>query len=38
VGGQLVRIREHAEGIALYHDEADELRHLTARFSDVVQN
>ena len=34
----LVRIREHAEGIALYRGEADELRHLTARFSDVVHN
>jgi putative ATP-binding cassette transporter len=34
----LVRVREHAEGIALYRGEADELRRLTARFSDVVHN
>jgi ABC-type uncharacterized transport system fused permease/ATPase subunit len=34
----LVRIREHAEGIALYRGEADELRHLTSRFGDVVRN
>jgi len=34
----LVRVREHAEGIALYHGEPDEVRHLTARFSDVVHN
>ena len=34
----LVRVREHAEGIALYRGEADEMRHLTARFGDVVRN
>ena len=34
----LVRVREQAEGIALYHGEADELHHLTTRFSDVVHN
>jgi putative ATP-binding cassette transporter len=34
----LVRIREHAEGIALYRGETDELRRLTTRFSDVVRN
>jgi putative ATP-binding cassette transporter len=34
----LVRFRENAEGIALYHGEAGEMRHLTGRFSDVVRN
>ena len=34
----LVRLRENAEGVALYHGEADERRHLTARFGLVWQN
>jgi vitamin B12/bleomycin/antimicrobial peptide transport system ATP-binding/permease protein len=34
----LVRFRENAEGIALYHGEAGEMRHLTGRFSDVMRN
>jgi putative ATP-binding cassette transporter len=34
----LVRLRENAEGVALYHGEADEQRHLLARFGMVWQN
>jgi putative ATP-binding cassette transporter len=34
----LVRLRENAEGVALYHGEADERRHLLARFGMVWQN
>jgi vitamin B12/bleomycin/antimicrobial peptide transport system ATP-binding/permease protein len=34
----LVRLRENAEGVALYHGEADEKRHLLARFGMVWQN
>lgn len=34
----LVRLRENAEGVALYHGEADEQRHLQARFGMVWQN
>ncbi len=34
----LVRFREHAEAIALYHGEADEKRQLRARFSGVAAN
>ncbi len=34
----LVRFRENAEGVALYHGEADELRGFGARFGAVVRN
>ncbi len=34
----LVRMRENAEGIALYAGEADEGRNLTARFAGIVVN
>ena len=34
----LIRIRENAEGIALYHGEADEGRTLTERFVAIVAN
>ncbi len=34
----LVRFREHAEAIALYHGEADEKRQLRERFSGVAAN
>jgi putative ATP-binding cassette transporter len=34
----LVRFRENAEGVALYHGEADELRGFRARFGSVVRN
>ena len=34
----LVRFREHAEAIALYHGEDDEKRQLRARFSGVAAN
>jgi vitamin B12/bleomycin/antimicrobial peptide transport system ATP-binding/permease protein len=34
----LVRFRENAEGVALYHGEADELRGLGERFAAVVRN
>ena len=34
----LIRIRENAEGIALYRGEADEGRHLTDRFAAIVAN
>ncbi|MFC0410882.1 ABC transporter ATP-binding protein/permease [Roseomonas elaeocarpi] len=34
----LVRVREHAEGIALHHGEAGEERVLGSRFRDVVAN
>lgn len=34
----LVRFRENAEGVALYHGEADELRGFRERFSNVVRN
>ena len=34
----LVRFRENAEGVALYHGEADELRGFRARFGAVVRN
>jgi len=34
----LVRFRENAEGIALYHGEADEKRNFVGRFRDVMGN
>lgn len=34
----LVRFRENAEGIALYHGEADEKRNFVGRFRDVMAN
>jgi putative ATP-binding cassette transporter len=34
----LVRFRENAEGVALYHGEADELRGFRERFGSVVRN
>src|SRR5882724_9827791 len=34
----LVRLRENAEGVALYHGEADELRGFRQRFGAVVRN
>ena len=34
----LVRFRENAEGVALYHGEADEMRNFRERFSWVVRN
>jgi putative ATP-binding cassette transporter len=34
----LVRFRENTEGVALYHGEAGELRHLSRSFQDVVRN
>jgi putative ATP-binding cassette transporter len=34
----LVRFRENAEGVALYHGEADEKRNFIARFRDVMAN
>lgn len=34
----LVRLRENAEGVALYHGEADEQRHLLVRFGHVWEN
>jgi vitamin B12/bleomycin/antimicrobial peptide transport system ATP-binding/permease protein len=34
----LVRFRENAEGVALYHGEADELRAFRQRFGSVVRN
>jgi putative ATP-binding cassette transporter len=34
----LIRLRENAEGIALYGGEADEKRHLLARFGAVFRN
>ena len=34
----LVRFRENAEGVALYHGEADELRGFRDRFGNVVRN
>ncbi len=34
----LVRFRENAEGVALYHGETDELRGFRKRFGAVVQN
>lgn len=34
----LVRLRENAEGVALYHGEEDEQRSLSARFGHVVGN
>ena len=34
----LVRFRENAEGVALYHGEADELRTFRERFSSIVSN
>jgi putative ATP-binding cassette transporter len=34
----LVRFRENAEGVALYHGEADELRAFHKRFGSVVRN
>ncbi|MCU1275405.1 MAG: ATP-binding cassette transporter [Bryobacterales bacterium] len=34
----LVRFRENAEGVALYHGEADELRAFHERFASVVRN
>ena len=34
----LVRFRENAEGVALYHGEADELRGFRERFGHVVRN
>jgi vitamin B12/bleomycin/antimicrobial peptide transport system ATP-binding/permease protein len=34
----LVRFRENAEGVALYHGEADELRSFRRRFSSIVSN
>ena len=34
----LVRFRENAEGVALYHGEADEKRNFVGRFSDVMAN
>ncbi|HXA04185.1 MAG TPA: ABC transporter ATP-binding protein/permease [Bryobacteraceae bacterium] len=34
----LVRFRENAEGVALYHGEADELRAFRERFAGIVRN
>ena len=34
----LVRFRENAEGVALYHGEADEKRNFVGRFRDVMAN
>ena len=34
----LVRFRENAEGVALYHGEADELRTFRQRFAGIVRN
>src|SRR5438309_11781520 len=34
----LVRFRENAEGVALYHGEADELRNFRERFGSIVRN
>ena len=34
----LVRLRENAEGVALYHGETDELRGFQQRFAEVVRN
>jgi vitamin B12/bleomycin/antimicrobial peptide transport system ATP-binding/permease protein len=34
----LVRFRENAEGVALYHGEADELRTFHERFASIVRN
>jgi putative ATP-binding cassette transporter len=34
----LVRFRENAEGVALYHGEADELRTFRERFSSIIRN
>jgi putative ATP-binding cassette transporter len=34
----LVRFRENAEGVALYHGEADELRTFRERFDSIVSN
>lgn len=34
----LVRFRENAEGVALYHGEADELRTFRERFASIVRN
>jgi len=34
----LVRFRENAEGVALYHGEADELRTFRDRFDSIVRN
>ena len=34
----LVRFRENAEGIALYHGESDEKRNFVGRFGDVMSN
>jgi putative ATP-binding cassette transporter len=34
----LVRFRENAEGVALYHGEADELRTFRERFSSIIHN
>jgi putative ATP-binding cassette transporter len=34
----LVRFRENAEGVALYHGEADELRTFRERFSNIIRN
>jgi putative ATP-binding cassette transporter len=34
----LVRFRENAEGVALYHGEADELRTFHERFGSIVRN
>jgi putative ATP-binding cassette transporter len=34
----LVRLRENAEGVALYGGEADERRHFRGRFAEVVAN
>jgi putative ATP-binding cassette transporter len=34
----LVRFRENAEGVALYHGEADELRTFRERFSSIMRN
>jgi putative ATP-binding cassette transporter len=34
----LVRFRENAEGVALYHGEADELRTFRDRFGSIVRN
>jgi putative ATP-binding cassette transporter len=34
----LVRFRENAEGVALYHGEADEKRNFVARFNEVMFN
>jgi putative ATP-binding cassette transporter len=34
----LVRFRENAEGVALYHGEADEFRTFRERFSNIIHN